>query len=521
MVRFLPLLLREVPGKLLVIWDGATIHRCQAVKDFLAKGGAKRMQLERLPASAPELNPQEGVWNLLKRVELKNVCGLDTPQIQRELRRAKERLRHRTSVLRQCFAHAGYSLSCSLLRSISELLGKEQWKEGVYGGKDVIVVATQVVEVGLDISVETLHTQLAPANSLLQRAGRCARFALQRGRVVVYPLPEREDGKLASTLPYDADLCAQTWETLEKFEGEPMGFREEQALINIVHTPGDLDLLRRYEDRHLDLQDDITRCLQTHEREHASELIRDVTQVQVLIHDDPGKAITTEPWRWQSFGLHPSQLLGKHWARLQEKRSELDLDWLAKYPELSPEAQEDEQQEADSRVLATYTWQSVTSESMIPGALMIAMPQQLVTYDNDLGLVFRDGRLALSKEWQQRLDKQPYQSQLCARRKSANSGQATSMQRYAQHIGGLANAYHYALVHELDYVMTRLEELLDLAPGTLDHAIQLAIVTHDLGKLGHEWQRWAHAWQQLYMEKKNWTAQYREPANDYFFAKTD
>src|SRR5512142_2998759 len=106
-VRFLLLLTREIPGKLLVIWDGAPIHRCQAVKDYLAKGGAKRIHLERLPAYAPELNPQEGVWNLLKRVELKNVCSLDVPPGQREVRRAKERLRHRRSVLCQCFAHAG------------------------------------------------------------------------------------------------------------------------------------------------------------------------------------------------------------------------------------------------------------------------------------------------------------------------------------------------------------------------------------------------------------------------------
>ena len=109
-VRFLQLLLREIPGKLLVIWDGAPIHRSQPIKDFLANGGAKRIHLERLPAYAPELNPQEGVWNLLKRRELKNVCCLDIPHVQRELRRAKERLRHRKSVLRQCFAHAGYSL---------------------------------------------------------------------------------------------------------------------------------------------------------------------------------------------------------------------------------------------------------------------------------------------------------------------------------------------------------------------------------------------------------------------------
>jgi hypothetical protein len=53
-VRFLQLLLREIPGKLLVIWDGASIHRSQAVKDFLAQGGATRIHLERLPGYAPE-----------------------------------------------------------------------------------------------------------------------------------------------------------------------------------------------------------------------------------------------------------------------------------------------------------------------------------------------------------------------------------------------------------------------------------------------------------------------------------
>ena len=109
-VRFLQLLTREIAGKLLVIWDGAPIHRCQPVKEYLRKGGAARVHLEQLPAYAPELNPQEGVWNLLKRVELKNVCCLDWQQLRREVLLAKERLRHRKSILCQCFAHAGCSL---------------------------------------------------------------------------------------------------------------------------------------------------------------------------------------------------------------------------------------------------------------------------------------------------------------------------------------------------------------------------------------------------------------------------
>jgi transposase len=86
------------------MWDGASIHRCQAVKDFRSQGGAKRIHLERLPGYAPELNPQEGVWNVLKRRELKNLCARDLQHLEVELVRAKERLRHRTTVL----SHRGW-----------------------------------------------------------------------------------------------------------------------------------------------------------------------------------------------------------------------------------------------------------------------------------------------------------------------------------------------------------------------------------------------------------------------------
>jgi transposase len=54
-VRFLKHLMRQIPGKLLVVWDGSPIHRGGAVKDFLASGAASRLQLEQLPGYAPDL----------------------------------------------------------------------------------------------------------------------------------------------------------------------------------------------------------------------------------------------------------------------------------------------------------------------------------------------------------------------------------------------------------------------------------------------------------------------------------
>ncbi len=109
-VRFLKHLLRQIPGKLLVIWDGAPIHRGQPIKDFLAEGGAKRIHLERLPGYAPELNPDDGIWNYLKHVELPNVCCHDLPQLRHELRKATARLRHKRSIIQACFTSRGYKV---------------------------------------------------------------------------------------------------------------------------------------------------------------------------------------------------------------------------------------------------------------------------------------------------------------------------------------------------------------------------------------------------------------------------
>jgi transposase len=110
-VHFLKHLLAHLPGKLLVVWDGAPIHRGQPVKDFLAGGAATRLRLEQLPGYAPDLNPlDQGIWRHLKHVELRNVCCADLCHLRSELRAAARRLRHKPHIVRACIRHAGYDL---------------------------------------------------------------------------------------------------------------------------------------------------------------------------------------------------------------------------------------------------------------------------------------------------------------------------------------------------------------------------------------------------------------------------
>jgi transposase len=107
-VAFLRQLLRQVPGKVLVVWDGASIHRCREVKRFLAEGAAQRLKLLALPGYAPDLNPDEGVWRWLKRVALGNVCCDSLAELRYELRLAFARLRQRKDVLMACIRQPGY-----------------------------------------------------------------------------------------------------------------------------------------------------------------------------------------------------------------------------------------------------------------------------------------------------------------------------------------------------------------------------------------------------------------------------
>jgi len=102
-VFFLRHLLRHIPGKVLVVWDGLPAHRSNDVKRFLSQEAAGRLWLVRLPAYAPELNPIEALWSYLKRVELKNLCCPTLALLRAQLRRAVERVRHKTWLISSFF----------------------------------------------------------------------------------------------------------------------------------------------------------------------------------------------------------------------------------------------------------------------------------------------------------------------------------------------------------------------------------------------------------------------------------
>ena len=105
--EFLRHLLHVVPGKILVVWDGAPIPRSRIIKAFLQAAGGGRLELEPLPGYAPDLNPLDtGVWHWLKDVALANVCAADLAELKKERRAAINRLRHKPAVIKASFVEA-------------------------------------------------------------------------------------------------------------------------------------------------------------------------------------------------------------------------------------------------------------------------------------------------------------------------------------------------------------------------------------------------------------------------------
>jgi transposase len=109
-IEFLLHLLRVAGDRLLVIWDGSPIHRRTEVKEFV-EGTRGRVWLEALPGYAPDLNPwDEGGWNHLKNVEMRNLVCRDLDELYQELTLAVGRLRQKPHLVRSFFAQASLSL---------------------------------------------------------------------------------------------------------------------------------------------------------------------------------------------------------------------------------------------------------------------------------------------------------------------------------------------------------------------------------------------------------------------------
>jgi CRISPR-associated endonuclease/helicase Cas3 len=188
----------------------------------------------------------------------------------------------------------------------------EIYQQAGAGGKPEVLVATQVIEVGLDISSALMLTECAPAAALIQRAGRCARRQDEEGHVYVFQ--PFQDG-VVNYAPYIEDgyeeVCIRTWKALrEKFDDVEMTFAEEQAWVDQAHGEHDkvfIDDLSHKVNRRIS---QITECMHDRDTGYIGSLIRTSSNVPLLIHADPkeDETLATRPHELEAINISQSMI---------------------------------------------------------------------------------------------------------------------------------------------------------------------------------------------------------------------
>ena len=354
---------------------------------------------------------------------------------------------------------------------------------------DFIVVSTQVIEVGLDITSTQLHTELAPANSIIQRAGRCARYKDERGIVTIYHHVVDDDPEkcnlLENTLPYtdraSKQIISATYESFLRRNNESFSYEDEQEILSDVHGEFDRQVIARLKSDAPNYFRQISGMMSAPHQQAVSQFVRDVLAQTVTIHEDP-EVLRENPFSVQGFSLHPGSLQGMIDTWLDQSEHQ---DWAVKFLFQLDVDEADVQLNQEEK----YKWVPIYDKSKKRSALgspLIVVHPALATYDPIRGFIENEGGT-----WQAPIPN------------SGAGGQKIryryQLETYATHIQLVEQAFRIYW-KEAEYAAKQLESHFGWEQGSVRHAAEWAVRLHDVGKLTKGWQGWVQKYQAMIEE---------------------
>ena len=365
-------------------------------------------------------------------------------------------------------------------------------------GRKKVIVATQVVEVGLDISADVLLTECAPAASLIQRAGRCARWG-GAGEVHVFQPPaDRRDSDKPNYAPYIDDgfekVCHLTWDALSssQFDGHILDYAGEQQLIKLAHNQHDKEHLVEGLAHKIDTRiGEIIACIKQRDSGKRADLIRENTNASLFIMEAPNKnnSLTTRPHRMESFSVSRGRIFYEYQRMLESGQS-------SSIPFYFQGAEQQDSETAEGQHTTVYQWIPLRDEKHVFDFWEFVAHPLAVSYDETFGLRWHNSNRQPATESRE-TDRETYQ------RFDYNAD------TYVQHIDGLMQAYTsrkspaYRPLQEMyQYALLTMAQKIDPAMSwdTLDAFVRLTLALHDVGKLNRPWQKWAQSRHRLYTE---------------------
>jgi CRISPR-associated endonuclease/helicase Cas3 len=328
----------------------------------------------------------------------------------------------------------------------------------------VVLVATQVVEAGIDISCDDLHTELCPMNALVQRAGRCARYPGEQGTVHVYALPDQSRAWLPYGTSGAPDPALEATRDLLAGLGDEVVLTPQRAAewVEAVHHEADAAALRLgWRGRREEVLTLIHRHAFQRQPSRVAHLIREegVGDLRVIVA--PAHALPEDPSRREAVTV-PSWTV----------RAALDAAPADGGPVAWGWTFGDEPH-----------WEPLAPDAGLSGQYVVCLSPAVACYTAEVGLEVGSAGEAVSPE----------------RVPPPRPGyRPMQMESWADHARAVAREARRRVEQEDDptgWLGEGFQRRYGIPPDALREAVELCGLLHDLGKLQEGWQAWAEAWQ--------------------------
>ncbi|AJT63277.3 hypothetical protein T261_08954 [Streptomyces lydicus] len=106
---------QQLGGPIVLVWDNLNVHKDARMRGFI--DAHDWITACHLPPYAPDLNPVEGIWSLLRRSCQANTAFTDADHLIRALRHGLRQLQYRSDIIDGCLAETGLKLTTPPLQT--------------------------------------------------------------------------------------------------------------------------------------------------------------------------------------------------------------------------------------------------------------------------------------------------------------------------------------------------------------------------------------------------------------------
>jgi len=380
-------------------------------------------------------------------------------------------------------------------RKAKEKRLKELFGKLANPNEHAILISTQVIEAGMDISCSVMHTEISPINSFLQRAGRCARFENETGKIFIYDILEIDEREQITIqgkddkdqkeinalnrkfLPYRHDVVEKSFEKLKKYltlDGDI-----PKLLVECVLTEFENENIRELKYRNFN-HTKILESWKDCQKNNYRNTIRDIQSVEVvLINENQKEEVAKYPYRYQSVGMYKWSLVS--WLNKITKAEGIKV--------FDKENDELVWQLAENNILDSFSFgendedinyklEKINDFSQLPPQVYVNAA--FFGYHEGLGFnwQFENTFGATSPNREYKNKKEDFKP--------------LTKDTFYQHNMGLIRCFEKEFLPKLNFAFTGLAKRIGKPEWTkveFEQLIKWMIILHDYGKLNNQWQK--------------------------------